>query len=575
MRFDDSLDTVLSAEMTTPLGAESAWRQLVDLIGRGRVPPSAEAMARLEAIRDTVPATVRAASARALEHAAPPPEIVRLFAADHAEIAAPVLRGARMAPAEWIALLPTLGPRTRSVLRHRRDLDAPVLHALAQFGAADFVLAGEPGEASEAGETAAVPTAPYSPTSFVSLGEAARGLPAVAEALRQGAANETEPPPTPGSFQISELVARIAAYQRQRENGHPAPTDTGELAEAIAASGFRFETDAAGVVRWVEGVTRAPLIGLSLDLASSPGGSRIDGVAAGAFRRRAAFSDARLVVIGNSDAAGDWRITAVPAFDPATGRFTGYRGSARRPRADEQATPSVKPAMPPDSLRQLVHELRTPTNAIAGFAEMIETQLLGPVADPYRARAVVIRDQARDLLAAIDDLDLAARIEGKALDLRAGCVPIKPLLDRVVADLEPLATLRGTTVAIADHGNDLDVAGDDRAVERLIGRLLAALVAAGGRDEHIGIVAAREEDSVAIRVDRPAALTDGIGDTLFAIDDDHDAGEGAPLLGTGFALRLVRNLATELGGSLTLSDRRLTLRLPAAVTSDMGQASIN
>lgn len=574
MRFDDSLETVLSADVTTPLGAASAWRQLVDLIGRGRAPPSAEAMARLEAIRGAVPAAVRAASARGLEHAAPPVELVCLFAADAAEIAAPVLRGAQLTSAEWIGLLPALGPRTRSVLRHRRDLDPAVVHALTQFGA-DFALAGD-----EAASEAA-PAAPYSPSSFVSLAEAARGLPAVARALREGdeaagaAANDPGAAPAPGSFQISELVARIAAYQRQREEAHPVAVDTGQVAEAIGAPGFRFETDAAGIVRWVDGVNRAPLIGLSLDLASSPAGSRIDGVAVGAFRRRAAFANARLVVTGLSDAAGDWRITAVPAFDPATGRFTGYRGSARRPRADEQASPAAKPGLPPDSLRQLVHELRTPTNAIAGFAEMIETQLLGPVADPYRARAAAIRDQARDLLAAIDDLDLAARIEAKALDLRAGCVALKPLLDRVVADLEPLATLRGTDVAIADGFAQIEVAGDDRAVERLIGRLLAALVAAGGRGERIGVSAAREDDAVAIRFDRPAALTDGIGDALFAIDDDDGAGEGAPLLGTGFALRLVRNLAIELGGSLVLSDDRLTLRLPAAVTADMGQASIN
>jgi len=578
LRFDDSLETVLSADTTSPLGAAAAWRQLVDLIGRGRVPPAPEAIARLEAIRNAVPAAVRAASARGLEHAAPPIELVRLFAADTAEIAAPVLRGARLAAAEWLELLPMLGPRTRSVLRHRRDLDPAVIHALAQFGA-DFVLADDAGEARQ--ESAPPPAAPYSPSSFVSLAEAARGLPAVAEALRQEdapadrVANDSAAPATPGSFQISELVARIAAYQRQREGTHPVAVDTDKVAEAFGAPGFRFETDAAGVVRWVEGVNRAPLIGLSLDLASSPAGSRIDGVAAGAFRRRAAFANARLVVTGTSDAAGDWRIAAVPAFDPATGRFIGYRGSARRPRADEQASPAAKPGLPPDSLRQLVHELRTPTNAIAGFAEMIETQLLGPVADPYRARAAAIRDQARDLLAAIDDLDLAARIEGKALDLRAGCVALEPLLDRVIADLEPLATLRGTEVVIADGVAALDVAGDDRAVERLIGRLLAALVAAGGRGERIGVAATREDDAIAIRFDRPAALTDGIGDALFAIDDDGAAGEGAPLLGTGFALRLVRNLATELGGSLVLADDRLTLRLPAAVTADMGQASIN
>src|SRR3546814_5904933 len=105
------------------------------------------------------------------------------------------------------------------------------------------------------------------------------------------------------------------------------------------------------------------------------------------------------------------------------------------------------------------------------------------VADPYRDRAAAIRRQARDLLVAIEDLDTAARIESRALDLRPATVALRPLLDTVAADLAPLAELRGTALEIATAMPDLDVLGDELALERLIGRLLAALVAAGARDE--------------------------------------------------------------------------------------------
>lgn len=560
MRFDDSLETVLAADSDSPIGAQSAWRQLVDLIGRRRVPADPAAMARLGELRAMVPAVVRASSARAIEHAAPPIELVRFFAADDAEIATPILRGAQLAEGEWIALLPSLTPRTRAILRHRRDLGAAVMRALDSFGPTDFVLACEPGLAQAMVPPAATPLAP---DSFVSLGEAARRtIPAI---------DDAPPARASGPFQISELVARIAAYQQRRDSApETAPTGT------AARHGFHFETDAAGIVRWVEGVNRGPLIGLSLDLAASPTASRIDGVAAGAFRRRASFSSARLIVEGSSDAGGDWRIDGFPMFDPANGRFIGYRGTARRPRSDEQAVPLARSSMRPDALRQLVHELRTPTTAIAGFAEMIETELLGPVASPYRARAATIRDQARDLLAAIDDLDLAARIEGKALDLRAGRVVVAPLLERIAGDLAPLAQLRGAGVMLDPAMPPLEIAGDERAVERLIARLLAALVAAGGRDETIHVRGARIGEDVAIDFDRPAALAVRDDDGLLAIDGDDDAGgEGAPLLGTGFALRLVRNLAAELGGGLVIDEWRLTLRLPAAETAQMEQVSIN
>jgi signal transduction histidine kinase len=696
LRFDDSLETVLSAEMSTAFGAQSTWRQLVDLIGRGRASASDDAIARLRMIRGDVPPPVRSASARGLAAANPPLALVALFAEDDLSVAGPVLRTAQLSIAEWTSLLPALSPPARSILRHRRDLPRAVHRALESFGSVDFVLnaplitAPEPvmqaidasaGEAADSGVTMpdpvvaepvapepvvahpvedeavavdwtevvgeqvaefrvfdaplaeTVPTpeavapvqvapdasedapesatvesivaegpAPIAPvSSFVSIAAVAAGLPVVAEALRQA---EREPtpadstavappiafirPPAPpatsetGPFQIAELVARIDAYQRQREETAP-PVPRLEIQPELFATephqseSFRFETDANGIVRWIEGAARAPLIGLSFDLSPAASGARVDGVVAGAFRRRAGFSNARLVVDGQSDAAGQWRITGIPVFDRVSGRFTGYRGTARRPRADETAEPMRETRNPAaDALRQLVHELRTPTNAIAGFAEMIESQMLGPVPAAYRAHAAAIRTQSGGLLTAIDDIDMAARIETHALDLRLGDVPVAPLLARILADLAPLATLRGTVLDRYIGDDSLAILGDDRAVERLVARLMATLVASGSAGERIGVAATREDAAISIVFDRPRALAAYAEESLLTIDAEAEAErEGAPLLGTGFALRLARNLAAELRGSLTIGDKALTLRLPAASLAGMEQVSSN
>ncbi|WP_029625365.1 sensor histidine kinase [Sphingomonas sp. PAMC 26605] len=615
MRFDDSLGTVLSADMSTPFGAQATWRQLVDLIGRGRVIATDTTIERLAAIRRDVPPPIRAASARALAAAPAPAALVAFFAQDELAIAAPVLRSAQLSVEEWSAILPALSPAARSILRHRRDLGRDVHRALESFGSVDFVL-GAPAPVAETpppeiapvatptvAREAPVPEPVVAPAAiaypetiaaaspFLSIASVAAKLPLVAEARRR---IEQAPPaaeaPSDGStrpsgtFPIAELVARIDAYQRQRaETPTPphreahTPVPDRRDGPARPADTFRFETDAGGVLRWVEGASRAALIGLTLDHGAP--GSPVDGVAAGAFRRRAGFTDARLVVDGISDAAGHWRISAIPLFDRTTGRFTGYRGTARRPRAEESAAPT-RPAhsAAADALRQLAHELRTPTNAIAGFAEMIEAQVLGPVPAPYRAQAGVIRSQTSGLLSAIDDIDMAARIETHALDLRASDVPLTPLLARVAEDLAPLAELRGTTLALPDADPALAIRGDDRAVERLIGRLLATLVAAGGAGERLGVTAARGDAAVTIVFDRPAALAAYGEESVLTIDAESEAERGddaggAPLLGTGFALRLARNLAAELHGSLVLGDKRLTLRLPAAFSAEMEQAS--
>ncbi|MES3049029.1 MULTISPECIES: histidine kinase dimerization/phospho-acceptor domain-containing protein [Sphingomonas] len=610
VRFDDSLKTILAADMATDFGAQSAWRQLVDLMGRGRAVVDEPAIARLRLLRQAVPVEVRAASARALAFAKPDARLVGFFAEDVLAIAAPVLRTATLEPNDWLALLPRLTPPSRSVLRHRRDLPAEVQRGLQSFGPTDFVLPQPEApveiEVAEAEPVAPEPiapepalskkapvrdepiaklsepapadipelsfyAAPLSETPFMALGAVARGLPFVAEAFRHAKLAETEPnvveeaEPAPADrFEISDLVARIEAFNRDRtvDAATPAPA-------AAEIEGFRFETDAQGVIRMVDGVARSALVGVSLAYAAQQGEAHLDGVAAGAFRRRSRFSDARLEVGGLSDAFGSWRLSGVPAFEHASGRFIGFRGTGRRPRRDETAEPVRVSSPVSDSLRQLVHELRTPTNAIAGFAELIETQLLGPVSPTYRDRATTIRTQAGDLLAAIDDLDTAARIEGRALDLRPTTVPVRPLLDRVVRDLQPLATLRGTSLGVAMPAGDCDIRGDDRAVERLIGRLLAALVSAGRKGEQIGVVVRPVADTVTIEFDRPAALAAHATDVLLSIDAEHESdGDGAPLLGTGFALRLAQNLAVELGGVLTIGADRLTLQLPAADTVD-------
>ena len=570
MRFDDSLRTVLAADATTAFGAASAWRQLVDLIGRGRAPASTEALARLRAIRGDVPVDVRAASARALAFAAPGAALVSLFAEEELAIAAPVLRTAMLDGEDWAELLPRLTPTARSVLRHRRDLPDAARRALESFGAVDFVL---PYEAPPPPAELPAPPAdtPRSESPFVALGAIAKGLPVVAEALRQVDVQTPLPAvEAPAQrFEIADLVARIDAYTKRREDVPARPA-------APQSDHFDFQTDAVGVVRWVKGVARSSVIGITLASSGDQAGSQLDGVASGGFRRRSPFSDARLTIGGLSEAAGSWRISGVPIFDPATGRFSGYHGSARRPRADETAVPSPKRSAASESLRQLVHELRTPTNAIAGFAELIESELLGSVPLVYRDRASTIRAHAADLIQAIDDLDVAARIEGNTLELRTGVVPVAALLERVVADLEPLAGMRGAIVETVSSDGDLAIAGDDRAVERLVGRLTAALVSAGGSGERIRIAAAREGDRIALVIARPVSLATIAEDALLSIDAERETEViGAPLLGTGFALRLARNLAAELGGGLAIGADRLTLRLPAASTPDMGQASIH
>ena len=567
VRFDDSLKTVLAADTSTAFGARAAYRQLVDLVARGRVPLNDDLRQRLAELRPAVPAEMRAALARGLALADPPVALVAFLADDMPEVAAAVLRAARLSPEDWDWLLPRLGPHGRSVLRRRGDLPPTAVRALESFGSTDFALSHDAPAVHHAASDLAPSTEPIAATGdFRPAGDLVAALPLVVAAREAGGDQPADGGAAGQRFEIAELVDRIAAYQRERG------VASAPLEAAVTA--FRFETDAAGVIRWIDSAPRGAVIGLSLDHAADAAPS-VDGVAAGAFRKRAGFGDARLVVAGTSALSGDWRISAVPLFDAARGAFIGYRGNARRPRLEEDAARLRPQAAAVDGLRRLVHELRTPTTAISGFAELIEGQMLGPVPSIYRDRASTIRRHVGGLVGAIDDLDTAARLEADALDLRDDVVVSAPLLARIVEDLAALAARRGARVTV-EADADAAWAADAPALERLISRLLASLLstAAAGEALRLRAVAGDPAGMIRLTLDRPRALIDRREADLLAMDDELAGDtEGAPLLGIGFSLRLARHLASELGGGLAFERDRLTLTLPAASTTPMGQAS--
>jgi signal transduction histidine kinase len=163
-----------------------------------------------------------------------------------------------------------------------------------------------------------------------------------------------------------------------------------------------------------------------------------------------------------------------------------------------------------DFLASMSHELRTPLNAILGFAQLLEFNPREPLSAKQQRQIAQIGKSGRHLLSLIEDVFELSKIEAGAIKLSIERVPLRSVLDEVVATLRPLADA-------ADVRLSVDLASDASDVRADRTRLVQILINLG---------------SNAIKYNRPggnAALKAELGDGGSIRLSVADSGRGIPL----------------------------------------------
>ena len=516
MRFDDRLKTVMTQPVADAHDRTVRWRQLVDLLSRPyeEIDPALldAALTMIRSGLRAVARPIRAATARSIAGRASEPRLVAIFAADKLEVAAPLLSSAQLDEEGWGVVSKAASKEVAGFIRTLR------------------------GEAAEQPRQV-------------------RPEPAVEE---------------DHSVSISELVARIERLKQKQRRDEPAPPASFDEPPAPPrenpAGGtrlFRWECDSSGQIAWVEGAPRGALIGRSL-----PGEEGADRQLVRAFSDRLPFDGAPLT-IATPALDGEWRLSGIPAFSPVDGRFMGYRGIARRGMEEEEpAAPAEnRPALTSEAeaLRETIHEIKTPLNAIIGFAEIIDGQYLGPAHRTYRHRAAEIVSQARILLAAIEDLDFAARVQTGSAGPQVA-TDLGAIFPPVIEALASRALERGVELRVTPISDRHSCSLDRDLADRLLRRLLGAVIDAAAKAETIKVDVHEEKGRCLVSVTRPAStinLTERqMLDPSFLSTGEEDGAR----LGLGFGLRLVRGLVRLAGGSLKFTADHIVLTMRAAKT---------
>lgn len=565
MKFDDRLATAMRIGASGPAMSRIELRQLLDLLGsspaHARSPAVEAAYARIAELSQQIPPGDRATIVREPGLRLRSARLVALLASSEYDVAEAAVDRASLAEEEWLDLIPAISPAARRALRQRSDLTQTVLRRLNDVGAYDRGLPPGP-EAMPSAEPRPAPVA-------ASEAPIAVPLPVVAPKAE----------PEPGT--IGALVRRIEAYRQARQTAAPITLDGSadaprlplgedhDLALQSRATQFDFATGPTGSIAWADNAVAAMVVGVA---------PFSTGALTAAFKQRRSIAAQSVELSGGAAIAGMWHLDAAPRFAPHTGGFLGYTGRMRRVVADAAAARPARDSEA-DRIRQLLHELRTPVNAIQGFAEVIQQQLFGPTPHEYRALAANIASDAARMLAAFEELERLARLDSGAQDLDPGQVDFVATLRSVASQLDERIAQRKVAFTIPDALPPALIGLTESDAELLGWRLLATLGGAAMPGETLKVsssLAAVDGAGTVLAIDLPASLRDKPAETvLHAAVGAVPQALAAGMFGVGFALRLARAELRAAGGELKLEHGKLLLRLPDLTRPDAGHSALH
>jgi PAS domain S-box-containing protein len=236
----------------------------------------------------------------------------------------------------------------------------------------------------------------------------------------------------------------------------------------------------------------------------------------------------------------------------------------RQARAEAEAANRAKF----EFLTTMSHELRTPLNAIAGYVDLLDLELRGPITPLQRADLERIRRSQTHLLGLINDVLNFARIETGHVNFALEDVPLDELLAEVEALIAPQVGAKGLAYEHRRFDPAATVRADPEKVRQIVLNLLSNSVKFTPPGGRVTLSCAADDGVVRVHV---ADTGIGIpGDRLGHIFEPFvqvNTGYTRTSEGTGLGLSISRDLARAMGGELAVESREgggstFTLTLP-------------
>jgi signal transduction histidine kinase len=238
-------------------------------------------------------------------------------------------------------------------------------------------------------------------------------------------------------------------------------------------------------------------------------------------------------------------------------------------------------------LATVSHEIRTPINAVMGYAELLEIGLGGPLSEKQAEYVGRIQGSSRHLLSLVNDVLDLSKIEAGEMAVRSEALPLRATADRALEQVEPQARAKAIDLSLQWSCPEDDVyVGDEDRVSQVLVNLLSnavkfthpggsvTMTCSAGAAGPPTLPDAGDAAWVSVEVADtgigiPPDKLEAVFEPFMQVDGSHTRLEG----GTGLGLAISRRLARLMGGELTVESApgrgsRFTLWLPTTGARD-------
>jgi len=268
----------------------------------------------------------------------------------------------------------------------------------------------------------------------------------------------------------------------------------------------------------------------------------LDGVRIGAIAEKLVPLDAREI---EANIAGQHVQLNVLRFKTATGELIilapAHSGAASVPDAVLERT---------SFFAGLGHDLKSPLNAVIGFADVMDAEIRGPMPDAYKDYPGLIRESGETLLRLVEDMLGYARSETGAYELDLAPMDIAASGESVMRQSQAVADKAGVALRmICDH--EVLALADADAIRRIWDNLVSNAIKYSAAGDTVTLLSDVKGDRAIIQVRDTGAGMDA--EDLARIASPFSQGRNAKgRAGTGLGLALVHRLAEMQGGEVKI-----------------------